>query len=82
MATILDAMLACWMAVMMDGENPPDTSVPNPTCKVDQMNGLHLKDTKPRLNSAIQPLSYMGNPTAQIEVAGGAMAQPRLPLTN
>lgn len=31
MAMILDAMLACWMAVRIEGENPPETSVPRPT---------------------------------------------------
>jgi len=28
---ILEAMLACWIARRIDGENPPEQSVPNPT---------------------------------------------------
>lgn len=31
-ATTLAAIDACWTAVRMEGENPPETSVPSPTC--------------------------------------------------
>jgi hypothetical protein len=30
----LDAMLACWRAVRIEGEKPPETSVPRPTCAI------------------------------------------------
>lgn len=33
-ATTLEQMLACWIAERMDGEKPPDTSVPSPTYKI------------------------------------------------
>ena len=32
-AMILAAIDACWMAVRIEGENPPETSVPRPTCE-------------------------------------------------
>lgn len=32
-ATTLAAMEACWMAVRIEGANPPATSVPRPTCE-------------------------------------------------
>ena len=28
----LDAILVCWITVSIEGENPPETSVPRPTC--------------------------------------------------
>jgi len=31
MAKILDAKEACWIAERMEGEKPPETSVPRPT---------------------------------------------------
>ena len=32
-ATTLAAIDACWTAVRIEGENPPETSVPRPTCE-------------------------------------------------
>lgn len=37
-ARIFEQMLACWMTVRMDGENPPDTSVPRPTWRQHKYN--------------------------------------------
>lgn len=34
----LEAMLACWMAVRIEGEKPPETSVPRPTCACSEHN--------------------------------------------
>ena len=33
--TALAAIDACWTAVSIEGENPPETSVPRPTCAND-----------------------------------------------
>jgi len=33
MATTLAAIDACWMVVRIEGEKPPEKSVPRPTCE-------------------------------------------------
>ena len=38
-ATTLAAIDACWIAVRIEGENPPETSVPRPTCQNSKVRG-------------------------------------------
>ena len=77
----LAAMLAFWIAFSIEGEYPPETSVPNPTYKITNKNIFHQDWTKhPYLDSPIQVISNRCNTTIQIEIASRAMTYPRSSL--
>ena len=50
-AMTFEHMLACWTAVRIEGEKPPETSVPIPTCwasrcRVSEREFLHVGEGK------------------------------------
>ena len=58
-ATTLAAIDACWTAVRIEGENPPETSVPRPTC-----DGGQVREECQRLHEADGPtLIFLSNRT-------------------
>ena len=62
----------------MEGENPPETSVPKPTCHVNQSKYPHFPALRggnaPHLDSKIKIFPNLGNSASQVEVANGAVA--------
>ena len=69
-------MLASRIALRMEDENPPDTSVPKPTCAgkgVTTVLGGFMEKTDEYLDPLIQVISNRSDAASQIKVTSGAM---------
>jgi hypothetical protein len=84
-AITLDAMLACWTAIRMEGENPPDMSVPrlthtSPPAIISTCTAVAAKDRY--LDPPIQQLPYPGNATSRVEITHRTMTNPHVSTLN
>jgi hypothetical protein len=63
-ATTLAAIEACWTAERIEGENPPETSVPRPTC-----DGEKVREGCQRPHEARGPtLIFLSNRTPTLAI--------------
>lgn len=77
-------MLAFWIQVKIEGENPPETSVPNPTFVQCTVLGVLCNERyiAANLDSLVEIHSNGGDTTAQVEVTRRTMADSCSSLGN
>ena len=84
MEITLEAILACWIALRIEGSNPPETSIPKPNWEnscllVIDTRVDHIKQT---LIPASKYLPTGATPLVKLKVTRRAMTNPRLLFCN